>query len=65
MFELQKKKKKYSVRDFVTIVLFECGSGGLDHETGAEYCSFGIQDRFSMRKSATAASYCLFGPVAR
>jgi hypothetical protein len=38
MFEL-KRRKKYSVRDFVTIVLFECGSRGLDYETGAEYCS--------------------------
>jgi hypothetical protein len=57
-----KKKKKYSVRDFVTIVFTLVRQWRLDHEAGVEYCSFGIQTEiWSMRKSATAASYCLLG----
>jgi hypothetical protein len=60
-----RKKKKYSVKDFVTIVLFQSCSGRLDYETRVEYgTSWYSRSGFSIRrKKYIATAYCLFGFV--
>jgi hypothetical protein len=61
---LEWQKKKYSVKDFVTIVLFQSCSGRLDYETRVEYgTSWYSGSGFSMKKSTIATAYCLFGFV--
>jgi hypothetical protein len=56
------QKEKYSVKDFVTIVLFQSCSGRLDYETRVEYgTSWYSRSGFSIRRKSTiATAYCLF-----
>jgi hypothetical protein len=48
-------------------LFYSSAAGRLDHEAGVEYCSsWGFRTEiWSMRKSATAAPYCLLGLVKR
>jgi hypothetical protein len=58
---LEWQKKKYSVKDFVTIVLFQSCSGRLDYETRVEYgTSWYSGSGFSIRRKVQLQPHIVY-----